>query len=92
MEGYFDEKGQLFFEIDLITSDGELIPVPALLDTGFTGWIAMNIQDIKSLGWSIVNRDEMLTARGWTTFNISRWKSFFKRAMPQATLRGRREV
>jgi|GEM_PF-4177369 len=23
---------------------------------------------------------------------ISRWKSFFKRAMPQATLRGRREV
>ena len=27
MKGYFDEKGQLFFDIDLITSDEKLIPV-----------------------------------------------------------------
>ncbi len=46
MEGYFDEKGQLFFDIDLITSDEELIPVSALLDTGFTGWIAINTSSL----------------------------------------------
>jgi predicted aspartyl protease len=77
MQGYFDEKGQLFFEIDLIASDGDLIPVSALLDTGFTGWIAMNIQDINSLGWSIINKDDLLTARGWTTFNIYQGKVIF---------------
>jgi len=77
MEGYFDEKGQLFFDIDLITPDEELIPVSALLDTGFTGWIAMNIQDIESLGWEFVSKDKMLTARGWTTFHFYQGKVNF---------------
>jgi clan AA aspartic protease len=77
MQGYFDEKGQLFFDIGLIASDGELIPVSALLDTGFTGWIAMNNQDIESLNWQFINRDEMLTAYGWTRFNIYQGKVNF---------------
>lgn len=77
MEGYFDEKGQLFFDIDLVTSDEELIPVSALLDTGFTGWIAINTQDIESLGWEFVSKDKMLTARGWTRFNIYQGKVNF---------------
>ncbi len=77
MQGYFDEKGQLFFDIDLITSDGDLLSVSALLDTGFTGWIAMNIQDIESLSWPFVNKDEMLTARGLTKFNLYEGKVNF---------------
>lgn len=77
MQGYFDEKGQLFFDIDLITSDGDLLPVSALLDTGFTGWIAMNTQDIDSLGWQFVIQDKMLTARGWTRFNFYEGKVNF---------------
>jgi clan AA aspartic protease len=77
MQGYFDEKGQLFFEIDLISFDGESISVSALLDTGFTGWIAINTQDVESLGWQFIKKHEMFTARGWTRFNIYQGKVDF---------------
>jgi predicted aspartyl protease len=42
-------KGELFFDIDLIATDG--LVIDAMLDTGFTDWLAMDIQDIKSFGW-----------------------------------------
>ncbi|MBN4002960.1 aspartyl protease [Nostoc sp. LPT] len=44
IEGKFGDSGQLFFEIDLITSDGLNLPVDAMLDTGFTGFLANMIQ------------------------------------------------
>lgn len=34
--GEFNSQGELIFEIGLVTSDGDVIPVNALLDTGFT--------------------------------------------------------
>ena len=37
--GEFNSRGELIFEIGLVTADGEIIPVQALLDTGFTGWL-----------------------------------------------------
>ena len=47
IQGRFDEEtNQLFFEISLVAADGELIFLDALLDTGFTGWLAMNSQDL----------------------------------------------
>lgn len=49
IQGKFGEKGQLFFEIDLITDDGLNLPVDAMLDTGFTGFLAINKQDLDSL-------------------------------------------
>jgi len=51
------------FEIDLIAADGSVITVEALLDTGFTDWIAMDIQDVESLGWLHIDKQEMRTAR-----------------------------
>jgi len=45
------------------------IAVSALLDTGFTDWLAMNIQDIESLGWSFVEKREMNTVRGEEIFD-----------------------
>lgn len=45
MQGYFGEKGELFFEIELIAADGSVVTVNALLDTGFTDWLAMDTQD-----------------------------------------------
>ena len=36
IEGQFDEEGKLMFEINLVTIDGETIPVEVVLDTGFT--------------------------------------------------------
>ena len=62
IQGYFGDRGELFFEIDLRTVDGSVFTVNALLDTGFTDWLAMDIQDIDSLGWSYVREQDMRTA------------------------------
>jgi predicted aspartyl protease len=70
IQGYFDEEGKLYFEIDLIAADGSVITVNALLDTGFTDLLAMDSQDIANLGWSYVKEREMLTAAGEANFNV----------------------
>lgn len=49
IEGNFGDSGQLFCEIDLITSDGLNLPVDAMLDTGFTDFLAINKQDLECL-------------------------------------------
>jgi clan AA aspartic protease len=70
IQGYFGEKGELLFEIDLIAGDGSGVTVNALLDTGFTEWLAMDIQDIESLGWTFIREQDMQTARGEIKFNL----------------------
>ncbi|HAG83782.1 MAG TPA: aspartyl protease [Cyanobacteria bacterium UBA12227] len=68
IEGSFGSKGELYFEIDLIADDGSIITVNALLDTGFTDWLAMDIQDIESLEWSLEGEEKKQTARGEAVF------------------------
>lgn len=71
IQGNFDSNGKLFFPIDLIASDGETIPADALLDTGFTQWLAMNNQDIQSLGWLLLEEKLMMqTAQGESDFDV----------------------
>lgn len=72
ISGRFGEKGELFFEIELIASNGEVYPVEVLLDTGFTtGFIAINSQDLDALHWSLISPQiEMQTARGEGFFDI----------------------
>jgi len=72
IEGRFEsETNRLFFEIGLIAADGELIFVEALLDTGFTDWLAINTQDLEILNWSSLNDEHlMITAQGEQRFNI----------------------
>jgi len=70
IQGYFGSKGELLFEIDLIAAEGSVITVEALLDTGFTDWIAMDIQDVESLGWLHIDKQEMRTARGDVRLNV----------------------
>ncbi|MEH2191119.1 MAG: aspartyl protease [Nostoc sp.] len=70
IQGKFGEKGQLFFEIDLITNDGLNLPVDAMLDTGFTGFLAINKQDLDSLGWFYIGKETLRTAQGETLFKI----------------------
>ena len=41
IQGNFGSEGQLFFEIDLITTNGLNLPVDAMLDTGFTKFMAI---------------------------------------------------
>jgi predicted aspartyl protease len=68
IQGNFGSKGELYFEIELIAVDGSVVAVDALLDTGFTEWLAMDIQDILSLGWLYVDRQEMHTVSAVYTF------------------------
>ena len=72
ISGRFGENGELFFEIELIASNGEVFPVEVLLDTGFTtGFLAINSQDLDALDWSLIAPQiEMQTARGEGFFDI----------------------
>ncbi len=77
IEGYFNDRGELFFEMDLIAIDSSIITVDALLDTGFTDWLAMNTQDIEDLGWAFIEKKEKQTANGFVRFNIYAGTVFF---------------
>lgn len=68
IHGTFGEKGQLFFEIELVTNDGLILPVDALFDSGFTGFIAMNKQDLDSLDWDYLGKEPLQTAKGEIDF------------------------
>lgn len=72
ISGEFNSRGELFFEIGLIAADGDVIPVKTLLDTGFTGWLAIDNQDALSLGWLFDSGEQrdMQTARGEARFNL----------------------
>ncbi|MGI2906619.1 aspartyl protease [Tolypothrix sp. VBCCA 56010] len=72
ISGEFNNEGELIFEISLISADKDVIPVNTLLDTGFTGWLAIDNQDALTLGWTLKINEQrnMLTARGETRFNL----------------------
>ncbi|MBW4506634.1 MAG: aspartyl protease [Scytonematopsis contorta HA4267-MV1] len=70
IHGTFGDKGELFFELDLIAGDGLNLPVDGMFDTGFTGFMAMNKQDLDGLDWSFVQKQKLRTAQGEKTFFI----------------------
>jgi predicted aspartyl protease len=72
ISGEFGSNGELFFEIEVIAANGDILPIEVLLDTGFTtGWLALDSQDIQILGWSSIEpRQIMTTARGDELFDI----------------------
>lgn len=72
IDGKFGEIGELYFEIGIVTFDGDVLLADALLDTGFTtGWLAMDIQDIESLGWLLLEPAKVMqTARGEELFDL----------------------
>jgi predicted aspartyl protease len=68
IQGTFDDVGHLFFEIELIPADGLNLPVDAMLDTGFTGFLTINKQDLDALEWTYRGDERMITARGEILF------------------------
>lgn len=72
ISGFFGDEDALFFPIDLIDSEGLSIPVDAMLDTGFSYWLALDRQDVDALSWVRLERRVMRTARGNFNFNILR--------------------
>lgn len=69
IEGHFNDLGQIYFDLKLITPD-EPIAIDAMFDTGFTGFIAVNKQDLDGLDWSFIREQPMRTARGESIFHI----------------------
>jgi len=70
IQGSFGDKDELFFEIELIAEEGLELPVDVMLDTGFSGWLAMNEQDLAGLDWSYLDEEMMGTAQGDFVFEI----------------------
>lgn len=72
ISGRFGEIGELFFELEILAVDGSQFSIEVLLDTGFTtGWLTMDIQDVESLGWSLLEPRQILrTARGEAIFRV----------------------
>jgi predicted aspartyl protease len=70
IQGIFGNRGQLFFEIEFITDDRLNLPVDAMLDTGFTGFMAINKQDLDGLNWLFIRKERLRTAQGEARFNI----------------------
>lgn len=70
IEGIFCDEDELFLPIELIANNSLELPVDALLDTGFSGWLAMDIQDLEGLDWIYIRRQEMRTAKGEFDFDI----------------------
>ena len=77
MNGFLGDEDALLFEISLIASDGLELPVDAMLDTGFSDFLAINDQDIDALGWEHLREQIMCTARGDVKFNIYIGKVIF---------------
>ncbi|TRV03522.1 MAG: aspartyl protease [Microcystis wesenbergii Mw_QC_B_20070930_S4] len=70
IRGTFGDNCEIFFPIDLITGESENLSVDAMLDTGFTEFLAINKQDVEGLNWAYFDQEEMLTARGLANFDI----------------------
>ncbi len=77
ISGFFGDEDSLFFEIELIASDGLKLPVDALFDTGFSGWLAINNQDLDGFGWTYIKQQPMFTARGEAEFELYLGKVIF---------------
>jgi clan AA aspartic protease len=70
VSGFFGDEDALLFEINLIALDGLELPVDAMLDTGFSGWLTIDKQDLDALGWTYIDQQIMRTARGDVRFKI----------------------
>jgi predicted aspartyl protease len=53
LSGRFGDSKELIFEIDLIAAGNFEIPVDAVLDTGFSDWLAVDQQDLDGNGNAI---------------------------------------
>ncbi|MBD2778028.1 aspartyl protease [Iningainema tapete] len=70
IQGRFGDDDELFFEIELIAANGLELPTEALLDTGFSGWLTINSQDLDGLDWIYVRKQTLQTASGEAEFDI----------------------
>ncbi|NEP01118.1 MAG: aspartyl protease [Symploca sp. SIO2E9] len=64
IQGEFGDDDELWFEIELIGAEGLEISVYAMLDTGFSGWLAIDNQDLEVFDWLYIGQRNMRMANG----------------------------
>lgn len=70
ISGRFGDGEELILEIELIAFDGFELPIDAVLDTGFSDWLAIDKQDLEGFDWEYLGERSMLMARGVSNFDI----------------------
>jgi predicted aspartyl protease len=70
ISGFFGVEDALFFQIDLLAASNFELPVDAMFDTGFSGYLAINNQDIDGFTWTYIKQQPMFTARGEAEFKL----------------------
>ncbi|GJD21353.1 unknown protein [Rivularia sp. IAM M-261] len=70
INGRFSDDDTLIFELTLIASDGLELPTDVIVDTSFSGWLAIDEQDLDGLGWTYLRTIVQQTARGVSDFDI----------------------
>ncbi|MCC5602106.1 aspartyl protease [Nostoc favosum] len=70
IQGWFGDQEALFFEIELVTANELELVVDVMLDTGFSGWLAINEQDLQGLDWIYLQTRVQQTAQGEANFKI----------------------
>ncbi|MDF5734032.1 MAG: aspartyl protease [Rhizonema sp. PD38] len=68
--GRFGDEEELIFEIELIAGNGFELPIDAVLDTGFSDFLAIDKQDLEGFDWEYLGERSMLMARGVSNFDI----------------------
>ncbi|MGK7926962.1 MAG: aspartyl protease [Spirulina sp.] len=64
MQGRFGDNNELLFEVDLMTKEGLKLTVDAMLDTGFSGGLALDLQDLEGLDYQYIGTQDMQLAKG----------------------------
>ncbi|MDJ1172348.1 aspartyl protease [Roseofilum sp. BLCC_M154] len=80
MQGSLGENNELLFEIRLVTTDGIDFTIDAMLDTGFSGWLTLDIQDLDGLDVQYIGTQNMQLATGEEVeFNLYTGSIYFDR-------------
>lgn len=65
-----NDEDTLTFELSLIASNGLEYPTDVILDTKFSGWLAIDEQDLEGLNWTYLRTVVQQTAKGVSAFDI----------------------
>jgi predicted aspartyl protease len=80
MQGSLGENNELLFEIRLVTTDGIDFTIDAMLDTGFSGWLTLDVQDLDGLDVQYIGTQNMQLATGEEVeFNLYAGSVYFDR-------------
>ena len=61
---YWPERSEVTVDLDVLSLSGSRVTISAVLDTGFTGFLLLSLQQVQELGVPLVDFREMELADG----------------------------